>query len=202
MENVVELIPLEPRPGEIVCREWWTQEGKINIRHVLIVAALRPHPYVVRIFAGRGKQPPRVKRYGAWMKSTREQIRFALMASGIEPFSKDWILGTAMSSAAPPEAPADARIRKDGRVDGRYIKSVLSWDRTDLDKAIEDSCNGILWHDDNQVRTTGPGTHFAQTGNAFAIHAWGTQGNYVPWNPEWDAEGFSVPFSYTWLSVV
>jgi hypothetical protein len=124
------------------------------------------------------------------------------MSSGIEPFPKEWVLGTAISSAAPPAAPADAKRRKDGNIDGRYIKSVLNWDRTDLDKAIEDACNGILWHDDKQVRSTGPGAHFAQTGNGFAIHTWGTQSGFALWNPEWDAQGVSVPFSYSWLSVV
>lgn len=125
-------------------------------------------------------------------------ISAALSASGVEPFPADWKLGSAISSAARPDAPLDARIRKDGKIDGRYIKSVLDWDRTDLDKAIEDLFNGILWHDDKQIRTTGPGAHDDTSHDGFALHVWGTPNSYVRWNPEWGSS--SVPFTYRWLS--
>jgi len=200
--TTVALAPLEPKAGEVACREWWTREGHVEIRHVLIVAAIRPHPYVVRVYAGRGNQPPRVKRYGIWQKTIKEQLQTALAVNGIAPFEKDYYLGTAISSAARPGSPPDARLRKDGFVDRRYIKNVMDWDRTDLDKAIEDACNTILWHDDKQVRATGPGAHFAQTGDAFAIHTWGAVNNFVLWNPDWNNTGFSVPFTYKWLALV
>lgn len=190
------MVKLEPRAGDIACHEWWTD----SIRHVLLVAALRPHPYVVRPFRGKGQKVPRMKRYALWQHSTREQVSVALQSSGIEPYPASWNLGTAISSAARPAAPPDARRRNDGQTDGRWIKSVLDWDRTDLDKAIEDLFNGVLWHDDKQVRTTGPGAHDDTAHDGFAIHVWGVATGVARWDPAWDTNETSVPFTYKWLT--
>lgn len=188
---------MKPVAGDISCKQWETIEGSVTVRHVLIVAAIRPHRYVVRPWKGHGSKDPAVKSYGVWMTSTREQLQVALMASGIEPFPADWRLGVAISSAAAPMATVGAATTKSGDVDKRTVSDVLSWDLRNLDKAIEDCMKGILWGDDKQVRTSGPGAHFDTGADAFAIHCWGTPDSFVPWQHAWDAD--SVPYEFTWL---
>jgi Holliday junction resolvase RusA-like endonuclease len=184
---------LQPSKGKVVARQWYTK----LTRHVVVVAALRPHPYVVQSRAFRSK---RGTAYSNWKEATRPQITAALREAAIEPFPSNWVLGLAISAAATLSAPLGSPMTKKGAVDRRYVKSVRSWDATDLWKAIEDLGNGIIWKDDNQVRAMGPGAFADQSADAFALHAWGLPpGRGSPmWDEDWEDD--SAPFTYEWLN--
>ena len=188
-------LALHPRKGEVRAHQWYTDAA----RHVLIVAALRPHPYVVQSRAFGSK---RGRAYHNWKEATRPQIAVALRKSNVQPFPADWVLGLAISAAATLSAPIDAPMTKKGNVDRRYVKSIRHWDATDLWKSIEDLGNGIIWRDDNQVRAMGPGAFADQHADAFAIHVWGIPpGRGAPmWDNAWDDD--SVPYTFPWLASV
>ena len=127
---------LEPKPGEIVFREWVDDEGA---RHVLVVVALRPHPYsniMTRWTAGKRKS------YGVWQVATRTRLTLAVPKS-YKPMegSLSVTIGAGMKPFIPPG--------------GTRSVDIYRVDATNLQKAIEDASNGILWRDDKQNRQIG-----------------------------------------------
>lgn len=186
--------PMQPAPGEVAWREWTATDTGIVQRHVLMVAALRPHPYTRVVARSWGRAD--VKRYHDWRGQTRDVLRATLLAHRIAPYSPhDW-LGVAISAGAVPAAPPAAQRRKDGEVDRRRIRSILAWDSNNVWKAVEDALNGILWPDDERVRFTGPGAFVDTEADWFAVHVWGGPGATC-WQKRWD--GDSVPYDAPWL---
>ena len=126
--------PLQPKPGEIAHREWQDSE---DARHVLIVAALRPHPYsnILTRFSEKRKS------YGQWQQDMKVRLTLAL-PKAYKPFDKAplaIVAGFGMKPWHPPGATRSV--------------SIHHVDTTNLLKAIEDVCNGIVWTDDKLIRS-------------------------------------------------
>ena len=124
---------LQPPQGANLFNEWLDSE---RARHVLIVAALRPHPYL-NILSRFGQK----KSYGAWQMDTKVRLRLAIPKS-FKPFDKAPLSIVAGFGMKPQVAPGGTRS-----------VSIQHVDTTNLLKAIEDVCNGILWSDDKLVRS-------------------------------------------------
>lgn len=109
---------------------------------------------------------------------TRDSLKAALRASGTAPYPRTAVLGAAMAFGARRETmPGQTRAT-----------SVLTWDLRNLEKALEDACKGVLWHDDDQVRFSGPGSAIDTDDDWWALHVWD---GARPWQEAW-AE-LSVP---------
>jgi len=114
----------------------------------------------------------------------RDLVRVAL--ADVDGWPSPWIVGAAWAFGASPAAPVDAPRRKGGEVDMRRVKSVLDWDLTNLQKAAEDVCKGLLWADDKQVRFSGPGAAIDEGMDWWAVHAWtGPPGTDLAWREAW-----------------
>ena len=71
-------------------------------------------------------------------------------------------------------------------MDRRAVKSVLDFDYSNLIKAAEDCCKGLLWADDRQVRHSGPGAAIDDKADWMAVHAWtGPPGTDLAWQGAW-----------------
>lgn len=153
---------LQPPPGEIACRAWTGEWGE---RHVLVVAALRPHSYVPRGRGGRGFGENRAAaaRYNAWRRTTREQLTVALRQAKIRPFPEGVILGVSISGGMSPAV----------HPGGRNRMSVWHYDPSDLHKAVEDACTGLVWHNDRQNRAALSCVWADDTADWWSVAAWG-----------------------------
>jgi hypothetical protein len=162
---------IEVEAGQVKALQGVDAHGR---RHVLIVAGLRPYPW--RVLASRSKKAGLP--FHTWQTSTRDQVRAALRTADIEPFPSDAVLGLAMAFGA-----ARWRDPKGGRA-----VSVLEWDLRNLEKALEDVMTGTLWHDDAQVRYSGPGSARDDGADWWSLHAWDGDCGF---DPAW--AGASVP---------
>lgn len=144
--------PLQPKAGEIAFREWEDTEGA---RHVLLVAALRPHPYsnILTRFSEKRKS------YGQWQNDMKVRLTLAVPKS-YKPLegSLSVAIGAGMKPFIPPG--------------GTRSVNIYRVDATNLQKAIEDACNGILWRDDKQNRQIGTVATDASV-DWFSVSAWG-----------------------------
>lgn len=143
-------------------------------RHVLVLAGIRPKPWTA--FA-RAKRRGNGEPYASWLASTRDALLAALGTQTRPLYSRDAVLGLAMSFGAVP-------AKHGGE---KRATSVRTWDLRNLEKSFEDACKGILWADDKQVRFAGPGAAIDTTQDFCCAHVW--QGG--PWKAEWAA--FTVP---------
>ena len=162
---------VEPRPGQVDVNEWADACGR---RHVLILAGLRPYPFTE--FAARRRKTGQP--YAEWQEATRTALKAALRRSGTAPYPRTAVLGLAMAFGA----------RRDVMPGQRRATAVGSFDLRNLEKALEDVAKGVLWHDDKQVRYSGPGSARDSEADWFALHVWDGD---VGWRSEW--AGFSVP---------
>lgn len=174
---------------------WLAGGVTLNVRHVRMLALIRPHPYVRTVHSARHGNPS-MRRYAAWRGATRDQLRAALVELGTASYPPNWWLGVAVSAGASPQAPTTARRRKDGKPDGRTVTGILDWDADNVWKAVLDVCNGLLWRDDRQIRVHGPGAFFDESNDWLAVHVWGTPKPYCEeWRPEWQRPERTIPSS-------
>ena len=166
-----EFADAQVRPGEVVVIEGRDCDGH---RHVLLLAAIRPHPWTA--FA-RAKRATNGQPYAAWKAATQDTLRAALAASGTAMYPRDARLGLAMSFGA--------TLSKRGREMRRT--SVATWDYTDLFKSFEDVLSGILYADDDQCRYHGPGHAVDTAADFISVHAW--EGGM--WQAAW--EDYTIP---------
>jgi Holliday junction resolvase RusA-like endonuclease len=173
--------PLHPKQGEIEFREWTDSEGA---RHVLLVAALRPHPYsnILTRFAERRKS------YGQWQRDMKVRLTLAVPKS-YKPLDKGPLavcVGSGMKPWIPPG--------------GTRSVSIRHVDATNLLKAIEDVCNSILWTDDKLIRSQ---TNVAVDDQAdwFSVSVWGAMpdGKMRLWQADPADEASYGPTRAEWL---
>lgn len=149
--------PLQPKSGEIAFREWKDDEGA---RHVLLVAALRPHPYTNILTRLTEKQ----KSYGAWQRHTKVRLTLAVPKS-YKPLARGplvAVFGAGMKLWRPPGA--------------TRMVSVDRVDNTNLLKAIEDVFNDILWTDDKLIRRSEM-IAIDDKADWFSVSVWGPMPN-------------------------
>ena len=173
--------PLQPRTGEVAFREWVDSEGS---RHVLVVAALRPHPYsnILTRFAEKRAS------YGQWQRDMKVRLTLAVPKS-YKPFDEPLAIcvGAGMKPFIPPG--------------GTRSVNVKHVDATNLLKAIEDVCTGILWRDDKLIRSQ---TNVAVDDQAdwFSVAVWGAMPDgkiRLERHPDWGEEELG-PFRADWLA--
>jgi len=170
VNDLAELQDATPRRGSVDVYEYAAD----GVRHVIVLAGLRPYPFTE--FSARRKKTGLP--YATWQATTRDCLKTALHASGTGPYPREATLGLAMAFGA---------VLDDSGGPSRRRSSVLSWDFRNLEKALEDACKGVLWHDDDQVRYAGPGSAIDTTEDWWALHAW----DGGPWQESW--AGLSVP---------
>lgn len=148
--------PLKPAKGEIACREWEDSDGA---RHVLIVAALRPHSFVQRHKGGRGSGHTKTAgtRYNAWRKTTQEQLAAALRIARIGPFPASRWLGVVIAGGMTPTV-------------GQ--RGAFGCDAIDLTKAVEDVFTDLLYKNDRPNRVH-QSYWIDDKSDWFSLAAWG-----------------------------
>ncbi len=144
--------------------------------HVALTLFERPHPYT-RFATEKG----RWNVYQQWRSRIRDIAKAALREAAVPPFGQGEILGAAFAFGATLTTPPTARRRRDGEPDQRTASSVASWDLGNLVKAAEDALNGVLWHDDKQVRFYGPCYAVCDHTDYLSIHVWSAVGGR-PWD--------------------
>lgn len=128
--------PVAPLRDRVV--EWYAGANEGGARHVRIEANLLVVPYTRQTFATRYRTDARgeaVRRYNEAKNAMRDVFGWLLGQHDVKPFAKGIRLGMALWVTIPIERP----------------------DLSNLFKAVEDAGNGVLYHDDRQIREYGPG---------------------------------------------
>jgi len=172
---------LEPKPGTIAFREWLDDEGA---RHVLLLAALRPHPYsnILTRFSEKRKS------YGQWQRDMKVRLTLAVPKS-YKPFATgplSIVIGAGMKPFIPPG--------------GTRSVSINHMDATNLLKAIEDVCTGTLWRDDKLCRSNYV-VAIDDKADWFSVAVWGAMPDgkiRLERHPDWGEDELG-PFKADWL---
>lgn len=125
-----------PLQGEVV--EWYNPSSGGSTRSIRIKANLLVVSYTRQTFASRYRDGPRgaaVRRYNDAKNAMRDAFGLLLREKGIVPFAKGVRIGMSLWVTVPTERA----------------------DLSNLFKAVEDAGNGVLYHDDRQIREYGPG---------------------------------------------
>ena len=111
----------------------------------MLTLTIPGNPAPWHVWTRQGPPPLGVLKFQAW----QEQIRFYLQpAWGREPLSGPVVLEAEFYLPWPQSAPQ----RSPKAIERCYKKHlVMKPDRTNLYKAFEDACEGILFHNDSQV---------------------------------------------------
>lgn len=142
-------------PLQATIAEWWSGANVGSPRHLRIEASLLVVPYTRQTFSSRyraDRKGEAVRRYNDAKNAIRDVFTILMRKQGIRP------LGEA----------------RDHTTLGMSLWITVPTARADLSnlfKAVEDAGNGVLYHDDRQIREYGPGG--VQLGKPWIdLHLW------------------------------
>ncbi len=146
------------------CVREWVQDGR---RHLLIRANLRVMPYVRQTKAtrwGSGKAAARAQEYNEARAAVRDGVAYLMRQRGVAPFGKVR-LGFACSVWLRPKKVWTGKTTS-------TVDSMASLDLGNLEKALEDAFNGVVYPDDSPIWRRGEGEKVVADEDGFVAHVW------------------------------